>query len=156
MWLRNHHDQLQPRPCRRTLTRRTSSTSSPSSGSIYDIILHEKPEGRRAARNQTALKLAEKLERYGIKIMGTSYEALDLEDRGSFSTLLKNEGIPYPKFGVVDADQAVELSRELGFPLLVRPSYVLGGQRMKIVINEQDLERHVVDILRDMLTTRSC
>ena len=120
---------------------------------IYDIILHEKPEGVIVQLGgQTALKLAEKLERYGIKIMGTSYEALDLaEDRGSFSTLLKNEGIPYPKFGVVEsADQAVELSRELGFPLLVRPSYVLGGQRMKIVINEQDLEHHVVDILRDM------
>ena len=120
---------------------------------IYDIILHEKPEGVIVQLGgQTALKLAEKLERHGIKIMGTSYEALDLaEDRGSFSTLLKEEGIPYPKFGVVEnADQAVELSRELGFPLLVRPSYVLGGQRMKIVISEEDLERHVVDILRDM------
>ena len=120
---------------------------------IYDIILHEKPEGVIVQLGgQTALKLAEKLERYGIKIMGTSYRALDLaEDRGSFSTLWKKEGIPYPKFGVVEsADQAVELSRELGFPLLVRPSYVLGGQRMKIVINEQDLEHHVIDILRDM------
>lgn len=120
---------------------------------IYDIILHEKPEGVIVQLGgQTALKLAEKLSRYGIKIIGTSYEALDLaEDRGSFSSLLKENDIPYPKFGVVEsAEQAIELSRELGFPLLVRPSYVLGGQRMKIVINENELEHHVVDILRDM------
>lgn len=120
---------------------------------IYDIILHEKPEGVIVQLGgQTALKLAEKLERYGIKIMGTSYEALDLaEDRGSFSDILKANNIPYPKYGVVEsAEQAIELSRDLGFPLLVRPSYVLGGQKMKIVINESELEKHVVDILRDM------
>jgi carbamoyl-phosphate synthase large subunit len=120
---------------------------------IYDIILHEKPVGVIVQLGgQTALKLAEKLERYGIKIMGSSFESLDLaEDRGSFSTLLKENDIPYPKFGVVEsAEQAVELSKDLGFPLLVRPSYVLGGQKMKIVINEEDLEHHVVDILRDM------
>jgi carbamoyl-phosphate synthase large subunit len=120
---------------------------------IYEIILHEKPEGVIVQLGgQTALKLAEKLNRYGIKIIGTSFEALDLaEDRGSFSTLLKENNIPYPKFGVVEsAEQAIELSKDLGFPLLVRPSYVLGGQKMKIVINEQELEKHVVDILRDM------
>ncbi len=120
---------------------------------IYDIILHEKPVGVIVQLGgQTALKLAEKLHRYGVPILGTSYEALDLaEDRGSFSNVLKNSGIPYPKFGVVEsAEQAVELSRDLGFPLLVRPSYVLGGQKMKIVINEEELEHHVVDILRDM------
>jgi carbamoyl-phosphate synthase large subunit len=120
---------------------------------IYDIILHEKPEGVIVQLGgQTALKLAEKLERFGIKILGTSYKALDLaEDRGSFSSLLKNLNIPYPEFGVVEsAEQAIELSKDLGFPLLVRPSYVLGGQKMKIVINEDDLEHHVVDILRDM------
>jgi len=119
---------------------------------IYDIILHEKPEGVIVQLGgQTALKLAEKLERYGIKIIGTDFKSLDLaEDRGSFSTLLKDKNIPYPKFGVIeDAEQAVELSRELGFPLLVRPSYVLGGQSMKIVINEQELEQHVVDLLKD-------
>jgi len=120
---------------------------------IYDIILHEKPEGVIVQLGgQTALKLAEKLNRYGIKIMGTSYEALDLaEDRGSFSTLLKDNDIPYPEFGVVDnAEQSLELADTLGFPLLVRPSYVLGGQQMKIVINKEDLEKHVVNILRDM------
>lgn len=120
---------------------------------IYEIILHEKPEGVIVQLGgQTALKLAEKLNRYGIKIIGTTFESLDLaEDRGSFSTLLKDNNIPYPKFGVVEsAEQALDLSKELGFPLLVRPSYVLGGQKMKIVINEQELEKHVVDILRDM------
>ena len=120
---------------------------------VYDIIQHEKPEGVIVQLGgQTALKLAEKLSKYGIKILGTSYEALDLaEDRGAFSSLLKDLGIPYPKFGVCeDADNAVALGRTLGYPLLVRPSYVLGGQSMKIVINEQELEQHVVDILRDI------
>ena len=120
---------------------------------IYDIILNENPEGVIVQLGgQTALKLAEKLDRYGIKILGTSYKSLDLaEDRGSFSNILKDNGIPYPKFGVIEnAEEAVELSKELGFPLLVRPSYVLGGQGMKIVINEEELEQHVVNILKDI------
>ena len=101
---------------------------------------------------QTALKLAEKLNKYGINIIGTTYQSLDLaEDRGKFSTLLRDLNIPYPKFGVVEnADQSIELSRDLGFPLLVRPSYVLGGQSMKIVINENELEKHVIKILQDI------
>ena len=118
---------------------------------IYDIIRHEKPEGVIVQLGgQTALKLAEKLERYGIKILGTSFQALDLaEDRGSFSTILKDLGIPYPKFGVAETtDEALALSDQLDFPLLIRPSYVLGGQGMKIVINKQELEEHVVDLLR--------
>ena len=118
---------------------------------IYDIIQHEKPEGVIVQLGgQTALKLAEKLERYGIKIIGTSFKALDLaEDRGSFSTLLKENNIPYPDFGVAEnAEEALALSDELDFPILVRPSYVLGGQGMKIVINKEELETHVVDLLR--------
>ncbi len=118
---------------------------------IYEIILMEKPEGVIVQLGgQTALKLAEKLEKYGIKIIGTDFASLDLaEDRGSFSELLKENNIPYPEFGVAeDAETAVEISKGIGFPLLVRPSYVLGGQSMKIVINEQDLEEHIVDILR--------
>ncbi len=120
---------------------------------IYDIIRHEKPEGVIVQLGgQTALKLAEKLEKHGIKIIGSGFDSLDLaEDRGRFSNKLEELNIPYPKFGVVEsAEQALEKSKELGFPLLVRPSYVLGGQKMKIVINEQELETHVVDILRDM------
>jgi len=120
---------------------------------IYDIILHEQPEGVIVQLGgQTALKLAEKLTKYGIKIIGTSYEALDVaEDRGRFSDLLKENNVPYPEYGVVqDAEQSLELAADLGFPLLVRPSYVLGGQNMKIVINMEELERHVVNILRKM------
>ena len=120
---------------------------------IYEIIQHEKPDGVIVQLGgQTALKLAEKLTKYGIKILGTSAEALDMaEDRERFSDLLKSMDIPYPKYGAVDsAEEAVALSKDLGFPLLVRPSYVLGGQSMKIVINEQELEHHVVNILKDL------
>lgn len=120
---------------------------------IYDIIQHEKPEGVIVQLGgQTALKLAEKLERYGIKIIGTSFKALDLaEDRGRFSEVLKKNNIPFPEYGVVEnAEQALELADDLGFPLLVRPSYVLGGQKMKIVINKEELETHVVDIIGEM------
>ena len=119
---------------------------------IYDIIQNEKPEGVIVQLGgQTALKLAEKLHRYGIKIIGTTYKALDVaEDRGQFSSLLKTLKIPYPDFDVAEnAEQAVEISKRLGFPLLVRPSYVLGGQSMKIVINEEDLEQHVVNVVKD-------
>ena len=117
---------------------------------IYDIIRHEKPEGVIVQLGgQTALKLAEKLDRYNIKIIGTEFKSLDLaEDRGSFSNLLKDNNIPYPDFGVAtSAKEAVELSNKLNFPILVRPSYVLGGQGMKIVINKEELEEHVVDLL---------
>jgi carbamoyl-phosphate synthase large subunit len=120
---------------------------------IYDIIQHEKPEGVIVQLGgQTALKLAEKLDRYGIKIIGTTFESLDLaEDRGSFSTLLKENNIPYPEFGVAEtAEEALKIADELDFPILVRPSYVLGGQGMKIVINKQELEEHVVDLLRSI------
>ncbi len=120
---------------------------------IYDIIQHEKPEGVIVQLGgQTALKLAEKLDRYGIKILGTSFESLDLaEDRGSFSTILKEINIPYPEFGVAKtAEEALALADQLDFPLLIRPSYVLGGQGMKIVINKEELEEHVVNILRKM------
>jgi carbamoyl-phosphate synthase large subunit len=120
---------------------------------IYDIIKHEKPEGVIVQLGgQTALKLAEKLTKYGIKIIGTSFEALDLaEDRGSFSKLLQENNIPFPEFGIAEtAEEALALADELNFPILVRPSYVLGGQGMKIVINKEDLIETVVDLLRTM------
>ncbi|MGC6470072.1 MAG: carbamoyl-phosphate synthase large subunit [Flavobacteriales bacterium] len=120
---------------------------------IYDIIKHENPEGVIVQLGgQTALKLAEKLSRYGVKIMGTSFQALDLaEDRGRFSTLLRDNNVPFPDFGVIEtAEEALELAKELQFPILVRPSYVLGGQGMKIVINETELEHHVVNLLKDI------
>jgi len=120
---------------------------------IYDIIRHEKPEGVIVQLGgQTALKLAEKLDRYGIKIIGTNYQSLDLaEDRGHFSRLLKENNIPYPEFDIAtNADEALAIADVLDFPILVRPSYVLGGQGMKIVINKEELEEHVVDLLRRM------
>jgi carbamoyl-phosphate synthase large subunit len=120
---------------------------------IYDIIQHEKPEGVIVQLGgQTALKLAEKLSKYGIKILGTSFDALDLaEDRGRFSDLLTELKIPFPQFGIAEsAEEATLLADTLDFPLLVRPSYVLGGQGMKIVINKQELEEHVIDLLKSI------
>jgi carbamoyl-phosphate synthase large subunit len=118
---------------------------------IYDIIQHEKPEGVIVQLGgQTALKIAEKLAKYGIKIIGTSFDALDLaEDRGRFSDLLTELKIPFPQFGIAEtADEASALADTLDFPLLIRPSYVLGGQGMKIVINKQELEEHVINLLK--------
>ncbi len=120
---------------------------------IYDIIKHEKPEGVIVQLGgQTALKLAEKLTKYGVKILGTSFESLDLaEDRGLFSNLLKNNNIPYPEFDIATtADEAAAIADVLDFPILVRPSYVLGGQGMKIVINKEELEKHVIELQRRM------
>jgi carbamoyl-phosphate synthase large subunit len=118
---------------------------------LEEIIELEKPEGVIVQLGgQTALKLAETLHEKGIRIMGTSYDALDMaEDRGRFSDMLRDLNIPYPKYGVAtDADEALEIARRVGYPVLVRPSYVLGGQRMKIVINDEELERSVIDILK--------
>ena len=120
---------------------------------IYDIIQHEKPEGVIVQLGgQTALKIAEKLAKYGIKIIGTSFDALDLaEDRGRFSELLTELKIPFPQFGIAEtADEASALADTLDFPLLIRPSYVLGGQGMKIVINKQELEEHVINLLKQI------
>jgi len=118
---------------------------------LIDIIEHEKPEGVIVQLGgQTALKLAERLEKNGVKIIGTSYGNMDLaEDRGLFSDLLKQLDIPYPEYGVAQtAEEAIEIAKEVGYPVLVRPSYVLGGQGMSIVINEEELEHAVVDLLR--------
>ena len=120
---------------------------------LYDVIQTEKPEGVIVQLGgQTALKLSERLRDEGIKIMGTSFENMDLaEDRGSFSNLLKDLGIPYPKFGVAEnAYEAIEVAHKVGYPVLVRPSYVLGGQGMKIVINDEDLQSAVIDLLGDL------
>ncbi len=120
---------------------------------IYDIILHEKPERVIVQLGgQTALKLAEKLDRYNIPIVGTNYRSLDIaEDRGSFSALLCDNSIPHPEFGVItNAEEARKVAEKLGFPILVRPSYVLGGQGMKIVINQDELEYHVIDLFKNI------
>jgi carbamoyl-phosphate synthase large subunit len=118
---------------------------------LEEILELEKPEGVVVQLGgQTALKLAKTLHEKGYRIIGTSFDALDMaEDRGRFSEMLRDLHIPYPQFGVAtDADEAIEVARRTGFPVLVRPSYVLGGQRMKIVINNDELEHAVIDILK--------
>lgn len=120
---------------------------------VREIIEHEKPEGVIVQLGgQTALKMAEKLEQFGVKIIGTSFQDMDLaEDRGRFSDLLKELDIPYPKYGVAtSAEEAIKVANEVGYPVLVRPSYVLGGQGMSIVINDEDLEKAVVNLLKNL------
>ncbi|HLA59276.1 MAG TPA: carbamoyl-phosphate synthase large subunit [Puia sp.] len=120
---------------------------------LWDIIEHEKPDGVIVQLGgQTALKLAEKLHKRGIRIVGTSYDNMDIaEDRGRFSDMLKEMDIPYPSYGTATTvDEAVEVAKTVGYPVLVRPSYVLGGQRMRIVINDQELESAVVSLLKHL------
>lgn len=120
---------------------------------LEEILEHEQPDGVIVQLGgQTALKLAENLEKNGWNIVGTSFNDMDIaEDRGRFSDLLKELDIPYPKYGVAhDVDAALEIAREIPYPLLVRPSYVLGGQRMKIVINDHELERQVLSIFKHL------
>jgi len=118
---------------------------------LWEIVEHEKPDGVIVQLGgQTALKLAKFLHERGIKIIGTSYDSMDIaEDRGRFSDRLKELGIPYPDYGTAhDVDEAVEVAHKVGYPVLVRPSYVLGGQRMRIVINDDDLEKAVISLLK--------
>lgn len=120
---------------------------------LREIIELEKPEGVIVQLGgQTALKLAENLKEHGIKIIGTDYNEMDLaEDRGRFSDLLKDLDIPYPRYGVAaTVEDALEVANEVGYPVLVRPSYVLGGQRMSIVINDEELERDVIKLLKHL------
>ncbi len=120
---------------------------------LWEIIELEQPEGVIVQLGgQTALKLAKKLHERGIKIIGSSFDSMDIaEDRGRFSDLLKELDIPYPKYGTAfSTDDAIEVAVEVGYPVLVRPSYVLGGQRMRIVINEEELEKAVVSLLKHL------
>jgi carbamoyl-phosphate synthase large subunit len=120
---------------------------------IWEIIEHEKPEGVIVQLGgQTALKMAKRLHEKGIRIIGTSFDNMDIaEDRGRFSDLLKELHIPYPKYGTAfSTDDAIEVANEVGYPVLVRPSYVLGGQRMRIVINDDELEKSVLSLLKHL------
>ncbi len=118
---------------------------------LRDIIEHEKPYGVIVQLGgQTALKLAEKIDKMGVRIIGTSFDSLDIaEDRGRFSDLLKDLGIPYPEYGTASSvDDAIVVANKVGYPVLVRPSYVLGGQRMRIVLNDEEVEKAVVSLLK--------
>ncbi len=118
---------------------------------IWEIIELEQPEGVIVQLGgQTALKLAKRLTERGIKIIGTSFDSLDIaEDRGRFSDVLNELNIPYPQYGTAyTADEAIEVANQVGYPVLVRPSYVIGGQRMRIVINDAEVETAVVGILK--------
>lgn len=120
---------------------------------IWDIIDLEQPDGVIVQLGgQTALKLAKRLDEKGIRIFGTSFNNMDIaEDRGRFSDLLKALDIPYPRYGTAyTSDEAIEVAAEVGYPVLVRPSYVLGGQRMRIVINDEELESGVLSLLKHL------
>lgn len=120
---------------------------------LWEIIELEQPDGVIVQLGgQTALKLAKRLSERGIKIIGTSFDNMDIaEDRGRFSDMLKELGIPYPHYGTAyTTDEAMEVANEVGYPVLVRPSYVLGGQRMRIVINDDELEKSVVSLLKHL------
>jgi carbamoyl-phosphate synthase large subunit len=120
---------------------------------IWEIIEHEKPMGVIVQLGgQTALKLAKRLHEKGIKIIGTSFDSMDIaEDRGRFSDMLKELEIPYPNYGTAyDTDDAIEVAKQVGYPVLVRPSYVLGGQRMRIVLNDEELEKGVLSLLKHL------
>jgi len=120
---------------------------------VREIIELEQPEGVIVQLGgQTAIKLAEQFHKHGIKVIGSSYDAMDLaEDRERFSDMLKELDIPFPRYGAAqDADEALQVANEVTYPVLVRPSYVLGGQRMRIVINDEELERHVLSIFKHM------
>ncbi|RMH69961.1 MAG: carbamoyl-phosphate synthase large subunit, partial [Bacteroidetes bacterium] len=116
---------------------------------VLDVIEHERPEGVIVQLGgQTALKLAARLHEAGIPILGTSYEMMDLaEDRGKFSAILKELEIPFPPYGMAhDVAEAVRVAEQIGYPILVRPSYVLGGQGMRIAINKTEVEQYVRQI----------
>jgi len=120
---------------------------------LWEIIEHEQPYGVIVQLGgQTALKLAKRLHEKGIRIIGTSFDNMDIaEDRGRFSDMLKELDIPYPRYGTAyTTDEAIEVANEVGYPVLVRPSYVLGGQRMRIVINDDELEKSVVSLLKHL------
>ena len=120
---------------------------------LWEIIEHEQPYGVIVQLGgQTALKLAKRLHEKGVRIIGTSFDDMDIaEDRGRFSDLLKELNIPYPRYGTAyTTDEAIEVANEVGYPVLVRPSYVLGGQRMRIVINDDELEKSVLSLLKHL------
>ena len=113
---------------------------------VLSIYNHEKPLGVIAQfGGQTPLNLASELERNGVKILGTSPEIIDLaEDRGRFKKVMDDLNIPMPESGMAATlEQAHEIANKIGYPVMVRPSYVLGGRGMEIVYDEKSLENYV-------------
>jgi len=118
---------------------------------VLDIIEHEQPEGVIIqVGGQTALKLGKRLVKAGIHIFGTAFERIDFaEDRGAFSDLLIRLDIPFPEYGTAtDVEGALSIADRIGYPVLIRPSYVLGGQGMRIAVKQEELERYVANILK--------
>lgn len=116
---------------------------------VLDIVEHEKPTGViLQLGGQTALKLSRRFDEEGIPILGTSFDDMDMaEDRGRFSEVLKELKIPYPPYGMArNVSEAVDTAERIGYPILIRPNYVLGGQGMRIAINAEEVERYVQDI----------
>lgn len=117
---------------------------------VLDIYEHEQPEGViLQVGGQTALKLGKKFVEAGIKIFGTPFEMINFaEDRGSFSEFLNDLNIPFPSYGTAtDIDGAVEIADRIGYPVLIRPSYVLGGQGMRIAVKQEELEFYTQRVL---------
>ena len=114
--------------------------------SVLDILRLEQPEGVIASLGgQTAINLAGPLAKYGVKIIGTDCAAIDrAENRDLFEKLLTELGIPEPKGrAVTKIEEGVEAAEEIGYPVLVRPSFVLGGRAMQIVTNEESLRHYL-------------
>jgi carbamoyl-phosphate synthase large subunit len=113
---------------------------------VLEVVRREAPHGVILQfGGQSPLKLARELEKNGANILGTTPDAIDLaEDRSRFGRLLTDLEIPHPRFGAArSADETREIARELGYPVVVRPSYVLGGRRMEIVYNNEDLDLYL-------------
>ncbi|MEM9997516.1 MAG: carbamoyl-phosphate synthase large subunit [Bacteroidota bacterium] len=118
---------------------------------VKDVLDHEQPEGVMVQLGgQTALKLARRLKEAGVKLFGTPFELMDLaENRGRFSGVLKELEIPFPPYGMArSVREAVTVAEEIGYPILIRPSYVLGGQGMRIAINKEEVAEYVEAVLR--------
>src|SRR5699024_6271035 len=117
---------------------------------VMNIIEVEKPIGVVVAfGGQTAIKLTEFLDRQGVKILGTSQDSIDMaEDRERFDALLEEFHISRPKgMGVHSLAEALDAAKNLGYPVLLRPSYVIGGQNMVIAHNEEDVTVYMEKIL---------
>ena len=118
---------------------------------VLDIIEHEQPDGVIIqVGGQTALKLGKRLVKAGIHIFGTEFQRIDFaEDRGAFSDLLIRLNIPFPEYGIAtDVQGALNIADRIGYPVLIRPSYVLGGQGMRIAVKQEELKRYVANILK--------